>query len=87
MLYEKTFRQQISLEDIERKLNVSQYTISKQFKIYFQMTPHQYLTNLRLQEAEKLLIETNLSVNEVAQNVGLSHTSHFKKDSRGNLTG
>ncbi|MGN7479159.1 AraC family transcriptional regulator [Solibacillus silvestris] len=77
MLYEENISQIITLEDIEQKLNISKYMINKCFKKYLNMTPHQYLTKLRLQEAQKLLIRTDLPINEVARKIGIPNVSHF----------
>ncbi|WP_416865576.1 MAG: helix-turn-helix domain-containing protein [Imperialibacter sp.] len=53
------------------------------FKRAYQITPHHFLTTMRLERAEKLLEETDLPVSEICQAVGFdsvpSFTSLFKR--------
>jgi AraC family transcriptional regulator len=47
------------------------------FTTAFGMPPHQYLINLRLQKAERLLIESRIPVAEIALQTGFSSQSHL----------
>ena len=38
-----------------------------------------YLKNIRMDEAKKLLAETELKVNEISQQVGYDNVKHFMK--------
>lgn len=49
----------------------------RQFKAVFQMTPHQYLTRVRLQQAARLLKGTSLPVHEITWKCGFENTSAF----------
>lgn len=76
-LYNKKYKENITLNDLEQTLNVSKFTILKSFKKFLHVTPHEYLIELRLREAQKLLLQTNLTINEIANAVGMSHVGHF----------
>lgn len=47
------------------------------FTAAFGMPPHQYLINLRLQKAERLLLESRIPVSEIALQSGFSSQSHL----------
>lgn len=47
------------------------------FTLTFGMPPHQYLTKIRLEEAEALLTQTNLPIFEIAHRSGFSSQSHL----------
>lgn len=47
------------------------------FTLTFGMPPHQYLTKVRLEEAEALLTQTSLSIFEIAHRSGFSSQSHL----------
>ncbi len=71
------FNKNIRLEDLEHKFHFSQYYLSHKFKDETGLTINQYLTNRRLGEAKKQLVYTDLSITEIAQNVGYDNLSHF----------
>ncbi|MEQ8533841.1 MAG: AraC family transcriptional regulator, partial [Imperialibacter sp.] len=54
------------------------------FKRAYQITPHNFLTRVRLERAEKLLEETDLAVSDICRSVGFdsvpSFTSLFKRN-------
>jgi len=43
------------------------------------MTPHAYLTGVRLEQAARLLATTDLSMLEISLRVGYASPSHFAK--------
>ncbi len=43
------------------------------------MTPYQYLLRLRMTEARRLLLSTNLPVAQIATRVGFSSSTQFVK--------
>jgi len=61
---------------IARELNVSSNYLTRAFKTTGQ-TPIRYLTSVRMQLAEKLLVEKNIKIKEVAFECGFASSSHF----------
>ncbi len=53
------------------------YTLVKSFRNHYQLPPHQYLINLRIERARELISTTALSLTEVGFRVGFFDQSHF----------
>ncbi|MFW2489679.1 AraC family transcriptional regulator [Clostridium chromiireducens] len=64
------------LADIEH-YNVSYY--SEWFKNNMNVSPTEYIQNLRVKRAKELLLNTNLTVLQISQMVGYEHNSSFTK--------
>lgn len=58
-------------------LGTSQFI--KRFRESFSVTPRQYLTNLRIDKAKKLLMNADLPVSMVAHHVGFEDASYFTR--------
>jgi len=75
----KNLDKNITLTDISDKFFINPYYFSQLFKKKNGDTYQNYLTNLRIQRAEKLLRETDLKIYEVCEMVGYTDTNHFSK--------
>lgn len=73
------FTETISLEDVAQVACMSQYHLLDCFKAVYELTPYQYLTQVRLQEAKTLLESKDMSVQQVCQSVGYEDLSSFSK--------
>ena len=69
----------ISVNDICKKLGVSQPYLYTVFRDEIGCSPKQYISQCRLEEAKKLLTETNFTVSEIAASVGYSDVLAFSK--------
>ncbi|MCX0392006.1 AraC family transcriptional regulator [Clostridium perfringens] len=67
----------ITVSEIAYTLNMSLPSFSSKFKKAMGMTPNDYLTNLKLNEAARLLKFS--SVTEIAYDLGYENISHFIK--------
>lgn len=67
----------LSINDLARISRMSPSHFIRAFTLTFGTPPHQYLVNLRLKMAEKLLIETKLPISEIAFQTGFSSQSHL----------
>lgn len=74
---ELNFDQPLSIAGLSRKAGINQMKLKTGFKQLFHTTVFGYLHSLRMQEAKKLLVEENMSVNEVAGRAGYKHPHHF----------
>ena len=54
--------------------------LSRLFKKYGDMTPHEYIMRLKLNKAGSLLLTTNLSVREVGYLIGFEDPYHFSRN-------
>lgn len=73
--YDKNLR----ASDMAKLCNMSFSYFSRSFKRVMKTTYNEYLNYVRITEAEKLLISTDLNVTEVAMQVGFSTASYFIK--------
>lgn len=77
-LLENRFRQ-ITLEETAEKANLSKEAFCRFFKLRTRKTFSQYVLQLRINEAQKLLQETDLGVSEIAFRVGFENLSYFNR--------
>lgn len=75
----ENFREKISMKDICTALGRTKSAICPAFKQKYGVTVVDYLTELRIEEAKKLLLETDMTVGEIADETGFSDTSYFSK--------
>lgn len=68
-----------TVDELCKKLGVSQPYLYKVFRRGVGCSPKQYLSNARLAEAKRLLSETSLSVSDVATSVGYPSVLAFSK--------
>ncbi|GAQ00026.1 transcriptional regulator, AraC family [Leptolyngbya sp. NIES-2104] len=71
--------QDLSLSELANVLNLSQYHFSRLFKQSTGMAPHQYLTRCRIDRAKQLLLNTQMSISEIAFAVGFNNHSSFTR--------
>lgn len=71
------YQSDVSLEQLCDIARVSNYNLVKQFKKKYQLPPHQYLLNLRIERAKALITDSQLSLTEVGYKVGFFDQSHF----------
>lgn len=68
----------ISLEEVSRNACVSRYHLHRAFRRVYRLTPHAYLTGLRLARARGLL-QNGRAVTDVAIDVGFTSLSAFSR--------
>ena len=73
----ENYRQQVSVPDMASLIGISAGHFATCFRASFGLTPHQYLMRLRLDEAERCLRETDISLSELAATLGFSSQSHM----------
>jgi len=69
----------ICLDDIANYVNMSKYHFNHTFTKVMGISPWSYLTKLRIEHAMKLLLSTNLTVDEISGMVGYSSSNYFNK--------
>ena len=79
--YELNNTDQYNLQvgDIAQKLNIHRTHITNCFKEVYNITPKQYLMQLRTLKAKQLLIETEQTIEEIAEKLMFSSPAHFTK--------
>jgi AraC-like DNA-binding protein len=72
----------IDLSMLAGVAQLSVHHFARQFKQSFGVTPHRYLTQKRVQQAQQMLAQTKLSLSEIAYAVGFSDQSHLARHFR-----
>ena len=76
---QKHFSEMITLEDLAASANISRSEAGRCFQKYYADTPMSYLIRYRLQQAQKFLLTSTLSVKEISCQCGFSDSSYFVK--------
>ncbi len=71
------FREQITLETLSMQFSVSASHLSRKFKGGTGIGINEYITYVRVNHAEKLLREENLTITDVATQCGYSDSNYF----------
>lgn len=71
--------QPFKAEHMEEQLHYRYDYISRCFKKHTGMTPVEYLQHMRMEEARRLLVGTDMSVWEIGESVGLPDSNYFIK--------
>ena len=67
----------VDLRAIAREAALSPYYFARQFTAYVGVPPYRYLIGLRIDRAQQLLRETELTVTQICHRVGFNTLSHF----------
>jgi len=69
--------EEIGLAELAEAASLSPSHFAHLFKDLVGLTPHGYLTNLRIERARALLVETELPITEIAARVGFRSPGYF----------
>lgn len=75
----ENYSQRITLEKLASYIGMKKYYFIRVFKQRTGLSPIDYLIQVRLAEAEKLLSKSNFSVSKIADRVGFHSPSYFSK--------
>ena len=73
----------LSAEMIEQFLGQSKASFYRKFKDLLDKTPSEYIKNVRLEYAAKLLRTTKMTVSEIIYKSGFSNKSYFYREFKG----
>jgi YesN/AraC family two-component response regulator len=75
---QENYGDDISLESCADEVGTNPYSLSKAFKQMVGINFIDYLTQLRIDKAKELLINTDIKINDIAESVGYRH-SYFNR--------
>lgn len=75
----KNFRQKVSLHEIADLINMTETSFSRYFKSRVNKSFSDFLKELRIDYARKLINENKLSINQISYDSGYSTISNFNK--------
>ena len=74
---ESRYRESISVSELSEAFGYSTTYFTKKFKRTFGCTPTDYISNLKIERARRLLSGSEMTVTEIASDLGFSDASHF----------
>ncbi|MDO5516790.1 MAG: AraC family transcriptional regulator [Clostridium sp.] len=75
----KNYNKKLTLEHLSKKFSMSPYYLSRTFKDALDITFVEYLNFTRISASKKLILNTNLSMTEIAFEVGFESSTYFTK--------
>ena len=76
---DENYKRDIPLSELAEMMNVNTTYFSNLFKQVFHISPKQYILNKRLTESQQLLLESEMTVKEIAYAVGFENESYFSE--------
>lgn len=76
---DKNLTRMIDLKELTQVSDISSSTVTRLFKKHLSLTPMQYINQLRIKNAQKLLARTNQSISIIAKRVGIPDQFYFSK--------
>lgn len=67
------------ISEISRDLHMSRNRCTKIFTQVYGISPRQYVSELKLKQAKELLLQTDVTVEEIARRLGFSSVHHFSR--------
>ncbi|ENX57184.1 helix-turn-helix domain-containing protein [Acinetobacter sp. ANC 5659] len=71
------FSQENRIADLAKQFNFSERNLKRRFQLATQISPNQYLQQVRVDKAKKLLLTSEMNVQQIAYLVGYENVSFF----------
>lgn len=75
----QNYNKKLTLDHLSEKFNMSPYYLSRTFKDVLDITFVEYLNFTRISASKKLILDTDLSMTEIAFEVGFDSSTYFTK--------
>jgi AraC-like DNA-binding protein len=75
----KNYMQNICLKELADITHLSISALERRFKKYLRQTPTQFINEVRLENARRLLIESNIAIATIANDTGFADHSYFSR--------
>jgi AraC-like DNA-binding protein len=73
------YREEVNLKKLASLVNMAEGSLCRFFKMHMDMTVFEYLNQIKIEFACKLLMDHDLSITEVCLDSGFNNLSHFNK--------
>lgn len=73
----ENFRDPISLDELSEYVHLSKFYFAHKFKEVTGQSPTEYIIRTRINQAKSLLVQTNMSIDDIAYEVGYSSGNSF----------
>lgn len=78
-IIEYNYDKNINVKSIANSLHVNPCYLSRKFKDRYGVLPKEYILDIRLDNAKRMLKKTNLRINEIASSVGFADSLYFSR--------
>ncbi len=75
----ENYHREITIDDLAKMSFLSVSALERRFKKHLGKTPKQFINEIRLENARRMLIETKLPIVEIAYQCGFSEHSYFSR--------
>ncbi|MCJ8154800.1 AraC family transcriptional regulator [Chryseobacterium sp. SSA4.19] len=76
---DENYQRNIKVEEIGKTIGINQNTIRKSFKAHYHMTVSDYMAELRMLKAKKLIINKEMMIKEIAIECGYEYVQNFSR--------
>ncbi len=76
---QENYTSKIKIQEIAKQLNISSRYLSKIFFEHMNMTILSYINTYRMNQAIELIANTDLTMTEIAEKIGMNDSQHFSK--------
>lgn len=77
LFIDEHFREKINLDEIAEEASFSRFHFIRLFRLAYGDTPHRYRMSLRMQEAEKLMENASLRIQDICLEIGFESVGTF----------
>ncbi len=75
----QNYQRDITVEEIAEVVSISRSQLYRHFMQNMEISPIDFLTSIRIEKAKTLLLETNISIEEVSNSVGFASSIYFSR--------
>lgn len=76
---DENYHKNIKVEEIGKMIGINQNKIRKEFKAQYHITVSDYISELRMLKAKKLIIDKNIMIKEIAIECGYEYVQNFTR--------
>ena len=81
-LMQERFGEPLTLDEFAARSNMAVASFARRFKRVTSISPHQFLTRLRLSHAKELLVNSDAKIDTIAEKCGFADRQHFTRTFR-----
>lgn len=78
-IYKNYRKEKISIKELAKNAYVSETYLRRMFKKYYDVTPNEFISNLKLDYSAKLLKSGLLSIKEISEESGFNDAKYYEK--------
>jgi AraC-like DNA-binding protein len=76
---DENYHKSIKINDLSQELGINENKIRKEFKEHYQSTIVDYVSELRMLKAKKLIVDKNIMIKEIAIDCGYDYVQNFSR--------